>query len=532
MSRGHRGWLWVATGVGLLALAAWGVPWALHKKAAVAAERATRRAILADDWPAAGKAALAWTKAAPNDPVPFWVLGYAKLVTDDDNGAGRALSHLKRYLDAPRLRKWAAECAKEQPRSVAASLLCASALNYGREPKDAIAALDRALVLHPESALAYVGRGSYKAVIRDWQGALRDLDRAIVLRPTYAEAYFERGVVHHRAGDYPLAVTDFNRAVQFNSKFGEAYYYRSLAFWRQGQKARYEADLQRSISLGCADGYASRAYGKAGRDDYRQAISDLDAALRIEPNRSSLYRYRGSVHSQADERRAAFADFSRAIELNPLDPLTYGYRGDAHERLKRYNSRSRTTRRPSTWTRRTPGGSDDAASSIGTRRTTRVQFRISPDRSPSSRRPGPTKTARDAYDDQGDRVCALEDYASALRLNPRDTYAYCNRAITLTRLHRYAEALSDVNRALALDPNYADAYRERGIDRYEQGDYSAALADLNHAISLAPDEPLPYKYKALALSRLGRTAEAEAAERKRQDVRVRNLAQDLLRRLP
>ena len=52
---------------------------------------------------------------------------------------------------------------------------------------------------------------------------------------------------------------------------------------------------------------------------------------------------------------------------------------------------------------------------------------------------------------------ALDDFSSVLSLSPNDARAYNNRAITLQKCDKKAEAVADLEKALDLDPAYLNA---------------------------------------------------------------------------
>ena len=60
---------------------------------------------------------------------------------------------------------------------------------------------------------------------------------------------------------------------------------------------------------------------------------------------------------------------------------------------------------------------------------------------------------------------------------------YCNRAIALRKLKRYAEALSDLDRALELEPANSVFNFNKGLVHFEMGAYDAAIAEFSSAIS-------------------------------------------------
>jgi len=64
---------------------------------------------------------------------------------------------------------------------------------------------------------------------------------------------------------------------------------------------------------------------------------------------------------------------------------------------------------------------------------------------------------------------------------------YCNRAISLLKVNKFAEAESDCTKAIVLDYTSWKAYVRRGIARREQKNYKGSLEDLEKAVALVPD---------------------------------------------
>jgi tetratricopeptide (TPR) repeat protein len=59
----------------------------------------------------------------------------------------------------------------------------------------------------------------------------------------------------------------------------------------------------------------------------------------------------------------------------------------------------------------------------------------------------------DAYHNLKQDVRALEEYNQALRLNPQDSYIFCNAGLARLVLGQDAKAQQDFDRALRLDPD-------------------------------------------------------------------------------
>ncbi len=79
---------------------------------------------------------------------------------------------------------------------------------------------------------------------------------------------------------------------------------------------------------------------------------------------------------------------------------------------------------------------------------------------------------------------AIKDYDSALAIIPDYPIALNNRAWALFKLGRVVEAQPDVEKSLALDPTSPHAYDTRAHVRQALGQRSAALKDYNLAMRL------------------------------------------------
>ncbi len=105
---------------------------------------------------------------------------------------------------------------------------------------------------------------------------------------------------------------------------------------------------------------------------------------------------------------------------------------------------------------------------------------------------------------KGDGAAAMDDYNDAIRLDPDDYKALCNRGILRAEWGWHDEALEDFNRAIALRPDSFPAYCNRGnlfavMDRHED-----AVDDFTKAIFLRPDEAYLYCNRGVSCYLLGR----------------------------
>ena len=99
---------------------------------------------------------------------------------------------------------------------------------------------------------------------------------------------------------------------------------------------------------------------------------------------------------------------------------------------------------------------------------------------------------------------AIETYSHAIKLNPKNTYAYNNRGAAYESKNSFDCAIADYTKAIQLNPNYADAYFNRGVGYGEKGDYDCAIVDYTKAIQLKPDFAEAYTNRGAAYLKTGK----------------------------
>ena len=90
----------------------------------------------------------------------------------------------------------------------------------------------------------------------------------------------------------------------------------------------------------------------------------------------------------------------------------------------------------------------------------------------------------DCKADLGDNQGALDDYNSAIKIEPEYAYAYVTRCETRLALRDKSGALRDCDTAIRLSPNDALAYEDRADVQFELEAYDLALSDYGKAIEL------------------------------------------------
>jgi len=83
--------------------------------------------------------------------------------------------------------------------------------------KAAITDLNTSISLNP-NPFAYLTRGLFKDIIKNYAGAILDFDHAIGLNPKFGEAYNSRGDSKHHIGNNAGACADWKKAVQLGNE--------------------------------------------------------------------------------------------------------------------------------------------------------------------------------------------------------------------------------------------------------------------------------------------------------------------------
>ena len=82
----------------------------------------------------------------------------------------------------------------------------------GKGWRRAIADLDFALRLQPDTPTPIFWRGTCRATIGDFDGAITDFARVIELQPDSPDAHWETGVIHVHRGDLAQAIRSYRMA--------------------------------------------------------------------------------------------------------------------------------------------------------------------------------------------------------------------------------------------------------------------------------------------------------------------------------
>jgi serine/threonine protein kinase/Flp pilus assembly protein TadD len=115
------------------------------------------------------------------------------------------------------------------------------------------------------------------------------------------------------------------------------------------------------------------------------------------------------------------------------------------------------------------------------------------------------------YNAIGDYTQAAADFGTCIGLWPEFPWAYFNRGWVLHMIGKRDEARKDYTEALRQDPKFANAYLNRALVNLELGQSASALADYDQAAQLGRSDANLHTGRGIALERLERFQEADAA---------------------
>ncbi len=342
----------------------------------------------------------------------------------------------------------------------------------------AIADLDQAIALSPETAVYHFQKGAIFYFQEDYDQARENFSRSLELDDKDASSYAWRGDTYFYQEQYDQALSDYNQALALESDFSSVYFFLLDTLIEQ---EKYDEALERANqlidvvspeddSILQAEAYAKRASLFLIKEDYKQALPDLDRAIELYSEDPWSYGWRGVIHLDNEDYEAALVDLSRAIELDPEWTAPYIWRAEVNFELDEFVD-----------------AVQDATVAIEQDSTFAEAYGI----------------RASAHYHLGDEAAAIADYTEVINLDPTNAYVYAARADLLKNEDDFDQALSDVSTALELDPESVEAISTRGVIYWIQENYESALADFNAALEAEPENAWHYHRRAGVYAELG-----------------------------
>lgn len=184
----------------------------------------------------------------------------------------------------------------------------------------------RTLDLSCLSAMRLIDHGNAYLMSGDVEWAIADLNKAISLDPNSTLAHNGLGNIYFRKGQFEDAVANYSKAISLDPKDILAYCNRGRAYMKMEKNELGIADFTAAISIepGSILAYIDRGNAYIDLKKYQQALVDGKAAVKIDPkNAMALYNLgRGCVNlglanKDMDQIEEGIETLKKAGKLNP-----------------------------------------------------------------------------------------------------------------------------------------------------------------------------------------------------------------------
>lgn len=459
----------------------------------------------------------------------------------------RAAYDLERYEEAlahcEKVRRMGDETAD---RLVYEGLIVGRLRGFGAE---ALAAFERAIVLAPKSALAWVNKADAPAQLGRHDEALAAYDRAVELNPRPSAGWSKKALALRRLDRQEEALAWLERAVEAVPGSAVVWGQRGAVLFKLGRLTEALPCYERWRELDPTDpkAWLDVGYVLGALDRHDEELACYQEAVELWPDEARLWNDMAVALRERDRFEEAEKAYARAVQLSPGNENTLLGRALLRRRQGRDDDTlSDLDRALAAAPRYVPAMFEKGCALLDLSRPAEALevleraieiapedpdlwwnvMRASFDLQNYERADEAWETARRLGDETavlwiykglivsrlrgfGDEALACHDRAIAL--SPKSAVAWINKGDVLNDLDRDDEALPCFDRAIELDPDLTGAWTRKAytllrLDRHEE-----ALACCEHALGSWPDNPHLWQNKGVALEGLGRATEAGVA---------------------
>jgi tetratricopeptide (TPR) repeat protein len=419
-----------------------------------------------------------------------------------------------------------------------------------RDFRAALPAFDRALESDPGLFWARFFRASAYRSLNNRTAARNDLTDCIRLRPAFAWSYVLRGFLGGQEGDLAAAERDLEAALARAGHDSMVRYAvhanRGALFLMRGQVDRALVQLEEAVRLRPELHHArvSLAEAHLQRKDSRRALEQLNSAIRRQPRLAELYRHRARLHLTRNDPVAALADLDQAVLLaHGTAPQVLAADHVERGRLLYDAGKYDQTLVACAAAGRALAGFAPALRLQAEALLQLRRYKEAGDvfdrylRADGARRDANLfHKAALARLEAGDLAGAIHSCTLGLvRWHSADLHAVRGWAYLMKEAPRLAQ--EDFAAALKLDPKCGEAYNGRGLARAALGQYREAIHDAEQALLLGPRTNRTLYSAARIFARAAEAATEggtarRAAQGSRYQERAVLLLRDALRALP
>lgn len=207
------------------------------------------------------------------------------------------------------------------PKHASFYALKAQILLRSNRSDEALATVQRALVVDTEDALSHWVRGLIYQQRSDYTRALADFTRALALdddNPTLKiQATGNRGMVLVDLGRYSEALDDLNRAIEARPNAYAERQFRAQAYLATQRASAARTDIDALLQMHANDGYTQRLLGELqlAEGAPKLALKSLTRALALNTKDARAYLLRAQAHAALGELSARTRDLKMACDL-------------------------------------------------------------------------------------------------------------------------------------------------------------------------------------------------------------------------
>lgn len=344
---------------------------------------------------------------------------------------------------------------KLNPNNVEAYMRRADAYSMLQQHQASIDDYSKVIALDPRHADAYRGRAAvYALPLKQYHRAIADYNLAISLDPYNADSLFSRGRAFEDLELYQEAIADLTKAIELNPKEGYAYSARCTAYKRLGKDDLAEKDWSTQGSLFLAEGDVQRCSTAISTDpsnigfyylradafskikQHRGALDDLTQVIRLKPDAAEAHFLRGKVWQELNNPQNAIQDYTEAIRLDSTGARARRWKSG-------FINLGSSERRPGlVYTARGDAFVQQCSQKYNTAFVGRL--------AELHRRSAGTPYLQETEKAEEEYRKAIQDYGTAISLDPKDAEGYEKRATAYKALNENYRAIRDYDSAIAL----------------------------------------------------------------------------------
>lgn len=273
--------------------------------------------------------------------------------------------------------------------------------------------------------------------------------------------------------DYVLSIQYFNQIIKLKPYWADPYYYRAVAKLSlddlQGAEEDATACIERNPYFNNV--FYLRGFVRHSKGDYAEAIADYRQGLSFNPSDRNLLYSVAMAYAQNNDYAAADSMYSELLTQYPRYAAGYVTRGQFN------------ILRGDTLAAR---ADIDKAILLDKNMAAAYELRA---------------LLRVKSDEDYDG--ALADMNDAVRLQPKNTAFYINRAMVKYYVEDLRGAMADYDYVLTLDPGNIMAYYNRGLLRAQVGERNKAVEDFTKVLQREPHNYLAILNRAILYDNLG-----------------------------